>query len=190
MGIRLEAEIRGLPGALAMARKLRKVGEDLEPILAITGSILEASTLRRFDEERDVEGVPWPPSKAALGLARRASGKISPGRTLFDTGGLEGSIRHEVRPNEVEVGVDARTESAKWGYVHQFGFTGTVGVGPYRRVINEAFGVPIPQTVVDVRGHSRAMHIPKRSFIGVSAEDEEDLDRAYKDHLTELFDDR
>lgn len=185
--IRIEVGLEGLGRGHEIARKLIEAGHDLTPLLAITGSILEASTLRRFDEERDVEGIPWPKSKAALGLARRASGRISPGRTLFDTGGLEGSIRHEVRPNEVEVGVDARTESARHGYVHQFGFRGVQSVGPHRRTINQAFGVPLPPRVVNVRGFSRNMSIPKRSFIGVSAEDRDDVDKAFRDHFSGLF---
>lgn len=185
--MQIEIEVAGLENLQRVARQIINLGEDLEPILAITGSVLEASTLRRFDEEVDVDGVPWPPSKAALGLARRASGKISPGRTLFDSGGLEGSVRHEVRPTEVEVGVDARTESAKWGYVHQFGYSGTQTVGPHRRVVNEAFGVPIPPTPVDVREHERHMVIPRRSFLGVSDDDRADLEQAWHDHLIGLF---
>lgn len=184
---RFDVEVSGLDRARRMARLVAKLGGDLRPLLSIAGSILEASTLRRFDEERDVQGVPWPPSKAALGLARRASGKIAPGRTLFDTGGLQGSVRHEVRPNEVEVGVDARTESARHAHVHQFGYRGTQNVGPSRRVINQAFGVPIPPRAVDVRGFSRHMNIPRRSFIGVTAEDREDLEEAWFDHLRGLF---
>lgn len=183
----IEVEVQGLEKALRAARLISNLGEDLTPLLSITGSILEASTLRRFEEEVDVDGIPWPPSKAALGLARRASGQIAPGRTLFDTGGLEGSVRHEVRPTEVEVGVDARTESAKWAYVHQFGYSGVQHVGPSRRTINQAFGVPIPPRVVNVREHSRTMRIPKRSFIGVSEQDRDDLQEAYHDHLRSLF---
>lgn len=185
--VKLTVEVQGLEAARAVARQVAELGHDLTPLMAIAGSILEASTLRRFDEQHDPAGVPWPPSKAALGLARRASGSISPGRTLFDTGGLEGSIRHEVRPNEVEVGVDARTESAKWGYVHQFGFSGRVSVGPHTRRINQAFGVPIAAREVAVRGHQRDMRIPRRAFLGVSAEDREDLKDAWTDHLQGLF---
>jgi phage gpG-like protein len=185
--IQIEATIEGIEGARLLARKLTEVGQDLTPLLNITGSVLEASTLRRFDEEVDPEGVPWPPSKAALGLVKRASGRIAPGRTLFDTGGTEGSIRYEVRPNEVEVGVDARTESARHAYVHQFGYSGTQEVGPSRRTINEAFGIPIPPTVVEVAAHSRHMVIPKRSFLGVNDEDRDDLNEAYLDHLRDVF---
>lgn len=187
MTIQIEVSIAGIESGQVLARKLRETGQDLRPLLEITGSVLEASTLRRFDDEVDPEGVPWPKSKAALGLARRASGRIAPGRTLFDTGGLEGSIRYEVRPQEVEVGVDARTRSAKFGYVHQFGYSGTQNVGPHRRTINEAFGVPIPPTVVNVREHSRRMVIPKRAFLGVNGQDRDDLDEAFSDHLRSVF---
>ncbi len=186
-GIRVEVEVKGLERARTIARQVRNLGEDLTPLLAIAGSILEASTRRRFDEERDPAGVPWPKSQAALGLARRASGKISPGRTLFDTGGLQGSIRHEVRPGEVEVGVDARTESARWAFVHQFGSSKAVSVGPHRRTINQAFGVPIPARVVEVRAFTRNMRIPRRAFIGINDEDRTDLEEGWRDHLRGLF---
>jgi phage gpG-like protein len=182
-----DVEVKGLENAKRLARKVREVGGDLRPLMQIGASILEAGTLRRFDTETDVEGVPWRPSKAALGLARRASGRIAPGRTLFDTGGLEGSVRSEARATEFEVGVDARTESAKFGYVHQFGYAGVQTVGPHRRTINQAFGVPLPPTVVNVRGHDRRMVIPRRSFIGVSVQDREDLEDAWRDHLRGLF---
>lgn len=183
----IEVHVEGLERARRIAQQVINLGHNLEPLMAIGASVLEASTLNRFDTETDVEGVPWPPSKAALGLGRRSSGRISPGRTLFDTGGLEGSIRSEVRPNQFEIGVDARTTSAKFGYVHQFGYSGTQAVSPHRRTINQAFGVPIPPTIVNVRGFDRNMHIPKRSFIGVSAQDREDLEQAWSDHLRGLF---
>jgi phage gpG-like protein len=183
----IEIEVTGLARAQAMLGKMAKAGQDLTPVLEIAGSILEASTLRRFEEEVDPGGIPWPPSKAALGLVKRASGKISPGRTLFDTGGLQGSIRHETRPTEVEVGVDARTRSAKFGYVHQFGYSGVQNVGPTRRTINQAFGIPIPPKEVEVRAHSRHITIPKRSFLGVNEQDREDLEVAWRDHFEGLF---
>lgn len=187
-GIRVEVKIGGLEDALRIARRVRNLGEDLTPLMQIAGGVLEASTRNRFDTETDVGGVPWPKSKAALGLVKRASGAISPGRTLFDTGGLEGSIRSEVRPNEVEVGVDARTESAKFGYVHQFGFSGVVNVGPHVRRVNEAFGVPLPEPKdANVRAHVRNMRIPKRSFLGVNSQDSQDLSDAWLDHLKGLF---
>jgi phage gpG-like protein len=186
-GIRVRVDVRGLENARRIARRVKNLGEDLTPLLSIAGAIIEASTRRRFDTETDPQGVPWPPSKAALGLARRASGKFSPGRTLFDTGGTQGSIRHEVRPTEVEVGVDARTESAKHAYVHQFGFVGTVAVPAHRRTVSQAFGVPIPARQVDVRAHGKQMTIPRRSFLGINEQDKADLTDAWQDHLRGLF---
>jgi phage gpG-like protein len=185
--IRIEVEVAGLEKAQRIARQVQNLGEDLTPLLEIAGSILEASTLRRFEEETDPQGIPWPPSKAALGLAPRASGKIAPGRTLFDRGGLEGSIRYEVRPGEVEIGVDARTESARFGYVHQFSLSETQTVGPHRRVVNQAFGVPIPPKTVEVAGFTRYMNIPRRAFLGVDEDDRADLTEAWHDHLKGLF---
>lgn len=186
-GFYFEVEVRGLADARLIARQVRNLGENTQPLLAIAGSILEASTLERFQSESGPGGVPWPKSKAALGLARRASGKISPGRTLFDTGGLEGSIRHEVRPDEVEVGVDARTESANNAAAHQFGSNRQTVVVHHTRTITQAFGVPIPARVVEVRAHGRVTNLPARPFIGIDEQDRADLVDAWRDHLRSLF---
>lgn len=186
-GFYVEVEVRGLENAQRIAARVRNLGEDTTPLLEIAGSVLEASTLRRFDEERGPEGVPWPKSQAALGRVPRASGKISPGRTLFDTGGLEGSVRHEVRPGEVEIGVDALTESAKHAAAHQFGSHVQTVVLGHRRTINQAFGVPIPPTVVEVRPHGRITNLPARPFIGIDSGDIADVEELWLDHLKGLF---
>lgn len=186
-GFHFDVEVTGLSRAYAILRQVRNLGEDLRPLMAIAGGVLEASTLRRFDTGTGPGGVPWPPSKAALGLVPRASGKISPGKTLVDTGGLEGSVRHEVRPAEVEVGVDALTESARWAAAHQFGSKRQTVVVAHKRTINEAFGVPIPPRVVEVRPHGRVTNLPARPFLGVDAEDRTDLEDAWRDHLKGLF---
>lgn len=180
-------DVKGLDDALRIARRVKNLGEDTQPLLAIAGGILEASTRRRFDEGHGPGGVPWPPSKAALGLVKRASGKLSPGKTLVDTGGLEGSIRNEVRPGEVEVGVDARTESARHAAAHQFGSHRQAVVVGHTRVITQAFGVPIPPTTVNVRPHGMITNLPARPFVGVDADDRRDVEEAWLDHLRGLF---
>lgn len=186
-GFHFEVEVVGLERARRIARQVRNLGEDVRPLMAIAGGILEASTLRRFDTGKGPGGVPWPPSKAALGLVPRASGKISPGKTLVDLGGLEGSVRHEVRSNEVEVGVDALTESARHAAVHQFGSHRQTVVVGHSRTINQAFGVPIPPRTIEVRPHGRVTNIPARPFLGVDSEDRRDLEDAWRDHLKGLF---
>lgn len=186
-GFHVGVEVHGLEEARRIARAVSNLGEDQQPLLAIAGSILEASTLRRFETESGPGGVPWPKSKAALGLVKRASGKIAPGRTLFDTGGLEGSVRHEVRPGEVEVGVDARTESATHAAAHQFGSHRQTVVVGHGRTINQAFGVPIAAREVQVRPHGRVTNLPARPFVGVDDQDRADLNEAWLDHLRSLF---
>ncbi len=186
-GFYVEVRVAGLERARRIARQVKNLGEDQQPLLAIAGSILEASTLNRFQTESGPGGVPWPKSKAALGLVPRASGKISPGRTLFDLGGLEGSVRHEVRPGEVEVGVDARTESARHAAAHQLGSHRQTVVVAHSRTINEAFGVPIAPRSINVRPHGRVTNLPARPFVGVDQQDRDDLTEAWHDHLRSLF---
>lgn len=188
-GFYVQVQVTGLERARLIARQVQNLGEDLKPLLEIAGGVLEASTLNRFDTERGPGGVPWPKSQAALGKVKRASGKISPGRTLFDLGGLEGSVRHEVRPTEVEVGVDARTESARWAAVHQFGSGRQTVVVGHSRTINSAFGVPLSggPREVKVRPHGRITNIPARPFLGVDQQDRDDLEDAWRDHLKGLF---
>jgi phage gpG-like protein len=186
-GFHVEVEVHGLEAAQRIAQRVQTLGGDQQPLLAIAGSILEASTLRRFESESGPGGVPWPKSKAALGLVPRASGRISPGRTLFDTGGLEGSVRHEVRAGEVEVGVDARTESATHAAAHQFGSHRQTVVVGHTRLITQAFGVPIAAREVQVRPHGRVTNLPARPFIGVDNQDREDLTDAWLDYLRSQF---
>lgn len=186
-GFSVQIEVVGLEKAHKVARALIALGEDTAPLLSIAGSILEGSTRARFASESGPGGIPWPKSKAALGLAPRASGKIQPGLTLQDTGRLLGSIRHEVRPGEVEVGSDKRAGSASFAAAHQFGSHRQTVVMAHRRTINEAFGVPIPAKVVEVRAHGRVTNLPARPFIGVDDGDRTDLAEAWHDHLQGLF---
>jgi phage gpG-like protein len=172
-------QIKGLEGARRLFAKVRELGEDPQELLHIAGAVLEASVRARFDNGRGPFGVPWPVSRRA---ARDG------GKTLVDTGGLEGSIRHEVRPGVLEIGVDALTESAKHAKSHQFGVNETVTVSAHSRTINEAFGVPLPGPLtINVRNHSRAMQIPARPFLGVDDDDRRDVKEAWRDHLRTLF---
>lgn len=187
MGFKATVEVRGLEDALRAARYVRNLGENPRPLLEIAGSILEASTLRRFDEGAGPGGIPWPPSRRALGQVVGKHGPNRPGKTLVDTGGLEGSVTHEVRSNEVEIGVDARTESARHAAAHQFGSHVQTVVLGHDRTINQAFGLPIAPRTVHVRPHGRVTNLPARPFIGVDDDDRRDLGEAWFEYLRSLF---
>lgn len=164
----VQIQVAGLDAARAFYKRVGQIaGADPDELLHVAGGILEASTLRHFDEGRGPGDIPWPRSKRAI----RDNGK-----TLVDKGGLEGSIRYVVTPGRLEVGVDARTVSATFGYVHQFGFLGRVTVPAHIRIVNQAFGVPLSgPTEQHVRAHQRVMNIPRREFLGVDDVDRRDI---------------
>lgn len=158
---------------------LRAAAADMEPLLDGWGGILEASTRSRFDSGRGPGGVPWKPSKRVL-----AHG----GKTLVDDNNLERSIRYEVQGgHRLLVGVDGRSESAKHAASHQFGVDRTVVVVRHERVIDQAFGVPLREAVVQrVRGHARKMRLPARPFLGIDNNDRREMRRAAQDYYREL----
>lgn len=186
-GFAASVDVTGLENAQRVARRVRNLGEDPRPLLEIAGSILEASTIRRFQEEKGPGGIPWPKSKAALGTAPRASGKVSAGKTLTDTGDLRDSIRYEVRANEVEVGSDGLKNPVK-ALANQFGSNRQSVVLAHTRVIRSAFGIPLPEPrAVSVRAHGRITNLPARPFVGVDDVDRRDLTDAWLDYLKGLF---
>lgn len=159
---------------------LRAAAADMGPLLEDWGGILEASTRDRFDRGRGPGGVPWKPSRRAV-----AQG----GKTLVDKGNLERSLRYEVQGgHRLLVGVDGNSESAKNAASHQFGVDRTVVVVRHDRVIDQAFGVPLREAVVQrVRGHSRKMRLPARPFLGIDNADRREMKLAAQAYLKEVL---
>lgn len=182
-GFSTEVEVNGLAEAQRILAQVRNLGEDPHDLLVIAGSVLEASTRRRFETGRGVGGIPWPISRRAAGLVK---GKPA-GRTLVDTQELQDSIAPEVRPNEVEIGVKALSNPVK-AIANQFGSHRQTVVLPHTRTVNSAFGVPLPGPVTqNVRAHGRITNLPARAFIGVDDEDKADLNEVWREHLIGLF---
>ena len=78
------------------------------PPLAEIGARLVASTIDRFERERDPDGTPWLPSQRAL---------AEHGQTLTDTGRLKASIAYLVLDREeLLVGTNVT-----YAAIHQFG---------------------------------------------------------------------
>lgn len=145
---------------LGQARKALERARNLaagpRPLLEIAGSILEESTRERFRTSTGPGGIPWPTSRRA---------QLQGGRTLIDRGGLISSITHVADEKQVEVGVIAKTESARFAYVHQFGAVITPKKGPYL-IFRGADGHLI---------FARSVRIPARPFIGLDEDDRADL---------------
>jgi len=186
-GFSLDVRVTGLEDARRIAQRVRNLGEDPEPLLQIAGSILEASTIRRFQTKQGPGGIPWPPSKRGAGSI---VGENGPNRhsTLVDTGDLRDSIRYEVRPGEVEVGSDGLKNPVK-AIANQVGSNRQTVVLPHTRTITSAFGVPLPggPKTVNVRAHGRITNLPARPFVGIDDDDRRDVTDAWLDYLRSLF---
>lgn len=181
-------EFTGLDNALRIARRFANLGQDPTELLHVAGSVLEASVLRRFDEERGPGGVPWPKSRRAAGTAKNKRGQISPGKTLQDTGDLRDSLRAEVRPGEVEVGFDGLKNPVK-AVANQFGSHRQTVVVRHLRTVNSAFGVPLPTPkTYTVRPHGRMTNLPARPMIGIDEQDRSDIHDRWLEVLRAQFD--
>jgi phage gpG-like protein len=169
--------------ALRLAQRVRALGEDDTPLLQIMRDQLVKSVDRRFIEERGPGGVPWPKSKPARGLVPRANGKKRAGRTLFDTGDLQDSIKAVIRPGEVEIGSDGLRNPVK-AIANQYGSSRQAVVLAHTRTINQAFGVPLPSPIeVQVRAHGMVTNLPARPFIGFDEDDKRGILTAFRQHI-------
>lgn len=102
-GIRLEISVDDGGLGAAMRRAASEL-DDLTAPLTASGDLMVESFTSRFDSEMGPGGIPWQPSKPALGLAPRADGKIRPGKTLTDRGALRASMDKAVQGDQVEIG--------------------------------------------------------------------------------------
>jgi phage gpG-like protein len=137
------------------------------PLMDIAGGILENSIRDRFRTGSGPGGIPWKPSHRALAQS---------GRTLIDTGGLLNSITHVADEGRVEVGVIAKTPSAKHAATHQFGAHIVPVRAPYL-----VFTGPDGHKVF-----AKAVDIPARPFIGIDDADRADLQDAWTAYLEAL----
>lgn len=136
-------------------------------LMEVAGAVLENSVRERFRTQSGPGGVPWVQSERAMSQGM--------GRTLIDKGGLLGSVTYEADANRVEVGIIAKTRSAKFARVHQYGATIRPKKSPYL-----AFR--------GADGHmvfAKSVTIPARPFIGVDAEDRAELVAAWSAYLEE-----
>lgn len=93
-------------GNRRIARLLRAMG-DLTPLMRVVGSILESSTIDRFEHGRGPDGAAWVPSMRALEQG---------GQTLVDKGLLRDSLTSRAEKDRVVIGTNLI-----YAGIHQFG---------------------------------------------------------------------
>lgn len=130
---------------------LRQISDDLTPVLEDIGMELETSTVDRFDTNVAPDGTPWKPSLRATTRG---------GRTLVQDGVLRDGVHYELDgPTAVVVG--AGGAAGAYAGIHQVGGRISAKGGALRfQLATGAFA-----TV-------KAVNIPARPYLGVSAQDE------------------
>lgn len=157
----IRAEVSG--DTEALLQRLNKLTSfNKRGVLNAIAEGLRSSTVERFSQEQSPDGTKWSPSI-------RASG--SGGKTLTQTTTLKNSIRAEVSDSGVAVGTnDIRAAT------HQFGDVRTIRAKKGKYLSFQIGGRW-------VRKASVTIHIPARPFLGISAEDQEEI----RDTLEEAF---
>jgi phage virion morphogenesis protein len=161
-GVSFSTRIDGPASIDARLAALAAANGDLSDLMDGIGLYLESSTIERFDTETDPEGKPWEKSQSAIDRG---------GKTLTDSGRGKASITHRYSATDAEVGTNVI-----YMRPHQLGIDETVSVGAHTRTINQAFGRPLPGGLtVQVGAFERQMKLPRRSFLGISDEDEAEI---------------
>ena len=160
-GVRVEVQ-----GAAAVEARLAKIAaraEHTQPLMDNIGQALVTNTRLRFEDGISPDGVPWKPS-----IRARESG----GKTLLDTGRLADSVTHNASNRSVEVGTNVI-----YGAAHQFGATiRAKGGGRLKFRLPGGLGFRSVEEVI----------LPARPFLGISADDREDIDALADDFLMGL----
>jgi phage virion morphogenesis protein len=150
-----------LPLVQRLFKALQQMGADPQPLLQDIAFLGENSTRERFRSQTGPDGQRWKPSLRA---------QLFGGKTLTKDGHLGDSITST-----------ADRTSAAWGTnriyaaIHQFG--GEIkakGAGGLRFKIGERWS------------NKRQVTIPARPFLGVSADDEQDILALVSDHISNL----
>lgn len=133
--------------------QLEKAVSDTTPIMRAIGTGLVSSTHDRFDTETDPGGNAWTPLRKEYAAVKKGAGIL---RESAMSGGLQGSITYKAGSSEVQVGTNKI-----YGAIHQFGGSIFPKNGPWL-----VFGVG------DKLIHTDRVDIPRRSYLGISADDQ------------------
>ncbi|QFR32385.1 phage virion morphogenesis protein [Ancylobacter sp. TS-1] len=157
-GVRLVIDVQGvLPGEV-LAKLAGGLDDTLE-LMTHIGGVLENGMLERLQTTKTApDGTPWAPNRAGTPI-------------LVDSGWLLGSVGFIASPNEVQAGA-----SAHYAHVHQDG-----------AVIKPKSAARLHFMVGNRHVFARQVTIPARPFVGVSAEDEREIERVTLDWLSDFI---
>jgi len=153
---------------------------DRRKLLGRIGAVVEEQTRERLKRDKSSpDGAAWAPWSE-----RHEKGRHG-GHSLLSGGGeLYDSLTHEVSANSVEVG-----SNLIYARIHQEGSgEESVQVPAHQRRIKQAFGRKLPFPVwVNVGAYAFLQNIPARPYLGLSADNEAELEAEIEDFFKEVL---
>jgi phage virion morphogenesis protein len=157
-GVRMEISLNGLKGLDGRVSDILGRAQDLRPLMQEVARFGEVTTKLRFRSETGPDGVKWQPSYRA---------KTKGGKTLVDSGNLRSSLSSFATAKEAMWGTNLI-----YANIHQFGGVIKAKAGKYLKFSLPGLGFRSVEEVT----------IPKRSFLGVNADDREAITDLIIDH--------
>ncbi len=144
---------------------------DISPLMERFGTVLETSTIERFNTESGPDGQKWLPSFRLRAGAVGDAGPVKSGKTLTMSGRLKLSIRPVAGRDRVEIGTNTI-----YARIHQLGGTIVPVSAPALTFTLPGIGLV----------HASRVVIPARPYLGVSTDDREELEAQTVDYLAEV----
>lgn len=150
---------------MKLRRSLKRLNDfDYNSLNREIGEELRDETLDRFEKEKDPDGQPW---KKSIRVKEKG------GQTLSDKGLLKNSLKYKSTGEGVALGTNKI-----YAAIHQHG--GTIKPKKARRLV---FNTSRRKQV------KKKVEIPKRSYLGVSNDNFEEIMNIVEDHVRESIDD-
>ena len=168
----------------AIDRVNRRIGQladiDRRSLLETVGAVVESQTRNRIsNEKRSPDGTPW------QAWSERHAGTRHGGHGLLEGDGeLIDSMTHEVSADAVEIG-----SNKIYARIHQEGSGDEpVNVPAHQRRVTQVFGRVLPFPVwANVEAYSFNQNIPAREYLGLSDDNEAELETVIEDFLREVL---
>jgi phage gpG-like protein len=171
-GASIALDIKGLPEIARAARAISELGDlPLNELAETLGAVGVSQTQARIASGGPgPDGEEWAP--LSDGYKDKKAAQSSGGLLSFG-GFLFASLSSEASGAGVEWG-----SNLDYAAIHQFGDDGSeIKVASHIRIISQAFGENLPFPVaVTVAGFTRQQNTPARPYLGVSADNAEEIE--------------
>jgi phage virion morphogenesis protein len=178
MSVRLEYDLSAINRLNQRIARLADL--DRRGLMQTVGAVVESQTRKRLaNEKRSPDGTPWE------AWSEQYAGTRHGGHSLLEgDGNLIDSLTHEVSADAVEIG-----SNLIYARIHQDGSGDEpVNVPAHQRRITKAFGRDLPFPVwANVKAYAFNQNIPARPYLGLSKDNEAELEDVIENFLMEVL---